>query len=85
MGFEPYKAEKDNWMHENDGLKEYIAVYVDGILLAAKEPKEITTALEDQYKFKVKGVGPLEYHMGCDYFGDEDRTPCFGLRSISTR
>jgi hypothetical protein len=49
-------------------------------LIAATDPKEITTALESQHHFKLKGVGPLEYHLGCDYFRDNDGTLCFGPR-----
>jgi Reverse transcriptase (RNA-dependent DNA polymerase) len=35
MGFTPSKAESDIWMRENKGLYEYIAVYVDDLLIAA--------------------------------------------------
>jgi hypothetical protein len=68
MGFNPCKTENDIWMRKKNGLYEYIAVYVDDILIAATDPKGITTALESQHHFKLKGVGPLEYHLGCDYF-----------------
>jgi hypothetical protein len=47
-----------------------IAVYVDDHLTAAKDPKEITKALMEHHKFKLKGVGTLTYHLGCDYFPD---------------
>jgi hypothetical protein len=80
MGFTPCKAENDIWMREKNGLHEYIAVYVDDILIAASDPKEITTLLESQYQFKLKGVGPLQYHLGCDYFCDNEGTLCFGPR-----
>jgi Reverse transcriptase (RNA-dependent DNA polymerase) len=80
MGFKPCKAENDIWMREKHGLHEYIAVYVDDILIAASDPKEIATALESQHHFKSKGVGPLEYHLGSDYFRDNDGTLCFGPR-----
>ena len=65
-------------MHEHGGLYEYIAVYVDDIMVAAKSPIAITQSLEEQYKFKLKGVGPLKYHLGCDYFHDDAGTLCFG-------
>jgi hypothetical protein len=38
MCFTPSKAEADIWMQENDGLYEYIAVYVDDLLIAARDP-----------------------------------------------
>jgi hypothetical protein len=39
--------------------------------LIIKEHSEI-------HKFKLKGVGPLTYHLGCDYFWDDDGTLCCG-------
>jgi hypothetical protein len=65
-------------MREKDGLYEYIAVYVDDLLIAAKYPALITKTLCEQHKFKLKGVGPLSYHLGCDYFKDDDGTLCYG-------
>jgi Reverse transcriptase (RNA-dependent DNA polymerase) len=42
MGFVQSRAESDIWMRENDGLYEYVAVYVDNLLIAAIDPGEIT-------------------------------------------
>jgi Reverse transcriptase (RNA-dependent DNA polymerase) len=78
MGFVQSKAESDIWMQENDGLYEYIAVYVDDLLIAARNPGEITWMLENTHKFKLKGVGLLTYHLGCDYIRDKDGTLCYG-------
>ena len=75
MGFTPSKAESDIWMRENDGLYEYIAVYVDDLLIAARNPEEIVKTLQEKHKFKLKGVGTLTYHLGCDYFRDK-MEPC---------
>jgi Reverse transcriptase (RNA-dependent DNA polymerase) len=41
MGFIPRKAKADIWMRENNNLYEYIAVYVDDLLIAARNPKDI--------------------------------------------
>jgi hypothetical protein len=30
--------------------------------------------------FKLKGVGPLTYHLGRDYFSDKEGTLCYGPR-----
>jgi hypothetical protein len=30
--------------------------------------------METKYKFKLKGVGKIEYHLGCDYLRDSDGT-----------
>jgi hypothetical protein len=80
IGFNPSKADENIWMRANDGLYEYIGVYVDDLLIAAKDPAQITACLLDVHKFKLKGVGPLTYHLGCDYFRDPDGTLCYGPR-----
>jgi hypothetical protein len=63
LGFIPIKAKVDIWMRENNNLYEYIAVYVDDLLIAVSNPKEIVQTLEEQHKFKLKGVGPFSYHL----------------------
>ena len=74
MGFFPCKAEPDIWMREKDSLYEYIAVYIDNLAISAKHPKEIIDVLMNRHKFKLKGTGPIKYHLGCDFFRDEDGT-----------
>jgi hypothetical protein len=62
MGFIPSQAKVDIWIRENNSLYEYIAVYVavyvDDLLIAVKE---IVQTLEEQHRFKLKGVGPSTY------------------------
>jgi hypothetical protein len=65
-------------MRPDKGVYEYIAVYVDDLLIAVKEPSSIIKALEEQHQFKLKDTGPLQYHLGCDYFLDDNGTLCFG-------
>jgi hypothetical protein len=72
-------------MRENDGLYEYIAVYVDELLIAARDPGEITQALEESHKLKLKGVGPLTYHLDCNYFHDKAGTLCYGPRKYISK
>ena len=77
MGFFPSKAEEDIWMRRNGDIYEYIATYVDDICIVAKDPGEITRRLQNDYRFKLKGTGPISYHLGCDYFRDSTGTLCF--------
>jgi Reverse transcriptase (RNA-dependent DNA polymerase) len=79
MGFNPSKDDADICMRESNGLYEYIAVYIDGLLIAA------IVALSEKHKFKLKGVGPLTYHLGCDYFRDQDGTLCCGPNKYITK
>ena len=80
MGFEPSKAEPDIWMRRNGDVYEYIAVYVDDLAIAAKDPKAITDVLKGKYKFKLKGTGPISFHLGMDFFRDENGVMCFAPR-----
>ena len=69
-GFKPCHAEPDIWMRENGDVYEYVAVYVDDLAFVVKEPQKFVEALEKKYKFKVKGTGPLEYHLGANFERD---------------
>jgi hypothetical protein len=53
---------------------EYIATYVDDLAIATQNPKSLVDELKCKYKFKLKGDGPISYHLGCDYYRDPDGT-----------
>jgi hypothetical protein len=78
MGFFPSLADKDILMRDKCNHYEYIADYVDNLAIGSKAPKEITDELKNTYKFKLKGTGPIKFHLGCDFYRDEDGTLCFG-------
>ena len=73
-GFVPSKADPDVWMRPaSDGSTyEYIACYVDDLAVAMKDPKSFLDMLKVKYRFKLKGVGPITYHLGMDYYKDKD-------------
>ena len=74
LGFTPSKADPDVWMRLNKKLDvyEYIATYVDDLLLAMEDPSSIIELLKSRFKYKIKGDGPLEYHLGTSYERDKD-------------
>ena len=76
LKFKPSKADPDVWMRPEPGgtCYEYIAVYVDDLAIAAKDPQTFCNELKKKYNLKLKGVGPLEYHLGCTYKKDPDGT-----------
>jgi Reverse transcriptase (RNA-dependent DNA polymerase) len=76
LGFFPCQAEPDIWMQKKGNLYEYVAVYVDELAIAMKDPKEFTDLLEKKHKFRLKGTGPISYHLGMDFSRDEDNTLC---------
>ena len=76
LGFFPCKSEPDIWMRKLDDMYEYVAVYVDDLAIAMKNPKEFVDILENKHKFKTKGTGPISFHLGMDFSCDEDNTLC---------
>jgi hypothetical protein len=85
LGFTPPMAEEDIWMKDMGDHYNYIAVYVDDLLVASKDPKFIIDALEsDLINFKLKGSGPLSFHLECDYFRDDDGTRCYDPKKYIT-
>ena len=76
LKFKPSKADPDVWMRPEPGgtCYGYIAVYVDDLAIAAKDPQTFCNELKKRYNLKLKGVGPLEYHLGCTYKKDPDGT-----------
>jgi hypothetical protein len=41
------KAESDIWMRGNNGSYEYVAVHVDDLLIAARDPERISRMLKE--------------------------------------
>ena len=76
LKFKLSKADPDVWMRPEPGgtCYEYIAVYVDDLAIVAKDPQAFCNELKKRYNLKLKGVGPLEYHLGCTYKKDPDGT-----------
>jgi len=53
---------------------------LNDIAAAAKDPKAITDIFQDKYQFKLKGTGPISFHLGCDFVREEDGTMCMSPR-----
>ena len=65
LGFKPTKADSDLWYKKHNlGHYEYIARYVDDIMVFAKDPMAIMKELEKVYV--LKGVGSPRYYLGGD-------------------
>ena len=86
MGFTPSKAEGDIWMRDMGDHYECVAVCVDNLMIASKNPQAIIDALTSKpHNFKLKGTGKVDFHLGCDYFRDDDGTLCVGPRKCIER
>jgi hypothetical protein len=55
----------------------YIAVYVDNLAIASKDPAGVIRALTEDYKFKLKDTGDIDFHLGCNFFCEEEGVSCF--------
>ena len=79
-------ADPDVWIRDAGDCYEYIVVYVDNLIVAMKNPDGFFSALQtDPHNFKLKGVGPANYHLSGDLFRDDDGTLCFGSQTYSKR
>jgi hypothetical protein len=52
-------------MKKKDDLYEYIALYIDDLAIAMKNPKEFTDISENKHEFNLKGM---------DFTRDDDNT-----------
>ena len=75
-GFKPCKMEPDIWMRRNGDIYEYVAVYVDNLAFALKDPKEFVENLKTKHGFKLKGTGLLDFHLGANFERDPDGVLC---------
>jgi hypothetical protein len=71
-GFSHCKAEPDIWMRLNGNLYEYVATYVDNLCLGMLDPKSFKDTLQKKYNFKLKGTGPIDFHLGQSFSRNED-------------
>ena len=74
LGFKPCKADPCVWLRKMKNKCEYIAIYVDDLLIASEKPHQIIQDLKEKFKLKIKGDGSLDYHLGCDYKPDKHGT-----------
>jgi hypothetical protein len=53
-GILPFQSGEGHLDERQGDHYEYVAVYVDDLLIASREPQSIITALETTHKFKLK-------------------------------
>ena len=76
MGFSSYKPVPCVWLRKAkcSTKYEYVAIHVDDLLIACTCASEFIHTLKRKHNLKIKGDGPLQYHLGCDYHLDPDGT-----------
>ena len=58
---------------------------MDDLVIVVQNPKEICDILIDKYKFKLKGTGPISFHLGCDFFQDKEGVLCMAPKKYIKR
>ena len=74
MRFVPSKADSCIWMRPAGDIYEYVAVYVDDLCLAMRDCAAFCKELKERFGYKLKGDGPLKYHLGNNFERDKDGT-----------
>jgi Reverse transcriptase (RNA-dependent DNA polymerase) len=84
LGFKKTKHDQDLWMTDKTTHYEYLATYVDDILIWSKDPMAVIKSLGGIYL--LKNVGIPEYYLGGNvkFLGDAWKNQGLGL-AISAR
>ena len=67
----------------SNDLWEYICVYVDDLAIVSMDAQGICDVLVNKYNYKLKGVGPISYHIarkttiGTSFKISVQSPPCF--------
>lgn len=72
--FFPCRAEPDIWIRPADDHYEYVTVYVDDLAFAVDDPQKFIKTLQNKHNFKLKGSGPIDYHLEANFIHDQDGT-----------
>ena len=68
-------VDKKEDMHYDDAVG-----CVDDLLIASKSPQLTADALTNKYNFKLKGIEPTIFHLGCDFTRDSNNDLCLAPR-----
>jgi hypothetical protein len=66
-----YETKGSHHAKRNQTCYKMVAVYVDDLAIGMKDPEAFLSVLMTKYKFKLKGLGPISFHLGCR---DQDGT-----------
>ena len=64
---------------------EHIAACVDDLALAMHEPNVFLETLQNKHFFKLKGSGPLSFHLGADFGRDNNNMLCMSPKKHINR
>ena len=84
-GFKPSLADPDLWFCDVGYAYEYVCVYVDDLCFCGVNPDKFFDILVKKYNYKLKGVGPISYHLGGDFGREKDGTLYWGAETYITK
>ena len=84
MGFTGSMAEDDIWMKKEGNHYAYVVRYVDDLAIALVDPEAMIQMSTSKHGLKLKGTGPIGYHLGCDFFRDKQDTLCMAPKKYVT-
>jgi hypothetical protein len=67
-------------MRPSGDAYKYVAVYVDDLAIVLRKPLEFEDILMQKYNFKMKGTGPITFHLGMDIYREDSGTLCIAPR-----
>ena len=79
MGFTPSRTDADLWMRRVDDHYEYIATYVDDLMVFSRQPVPIIEEIKKDYI--LKGIGEPEYYLGGNVV---DLDPAWKQQGVTT-
>ena len=57
----------------NGDIYDYVGVYVDVIItIIIRASQDIINILKQKYKYKLKGIGPISFDLGMDFYHDSN-------------
>ena len=83
IGFKPSMADPDLYMREQDDHWEYIARYVDDILVISKDPVSIIKEIQKDFWIKEKSIAKPEYFLGGNIHFLAEEYPTWKKKDIS--
>ncbi|HEY9709842.1 MAG TPA: hypothetical protein V6D48_16675, partial [Oculatellaceae cyanobacterium] len=78
-------SEPNIWLCKDREIYKYIAVCVDDLAFAMKDPGTFIDIFRDKYKFKIKEAGPLKFHLGADFYRDAEGVLCMAPQKYIER
>ena len=58
---------------------------MDNLAFAVMDPQSFIQILKEKYQFKIKEAGPLEFHLGADFFRDDEGILCMAPQKYIDR